>query len=120
MQKSMAEQKAEAATAQSQMQARLEKVQILAAEKTIDRAPTASIKPSRPLPKPQPTTLPAAFPMGAPATSPRPSNVQLSPGLYRAFVLRDVEHGRAVVEGAGASKRSAPATSCPAARGSKE
>ncbi len=93
LQKSLAEQKAQAEAAEQQLQARLEKVQNFAAEKAIDRAATASI--AKPLPKPQPTTQPATLPMA----QPRPATAQLSPGLYRAFVLRDVEGGRAVVEG---------------------
>ena len=58
------------------------------ADKKIDRAPTASIA------KPLPSSLPKPQPPAQPAS------VQLSPGLYRAYVLRDVDHGRAVVEGA--------------------
>jgi hypothetical protein len=100
LQKSLSEQKAEAAAAESQLQARLEKVQTLATEK-VDRAPTSAI--AKPSPRPSPGSLPNAQPAPQPAAlqaQSRPAAVQLSPGLYRAYVLRDVEHGRAVVEGA--------------------
>ena len=82
LQKTLAEQRADAAAATSQLQAKIEKVQTLASEKQADHMPVGSI--GKPLPKP-PLSKPTALNPTAP---------------YRAFVLRDVEDGRAVVEGA--------------------
>lgn len=93
LQKTLAEQKAEAAAAESQLQARIEKVRS-EAQKAIDKTPVASIAlPGAKSPgKPLPTALPkpALTPTAAPA-----------PARYRAFVLREVDRGRAIVEGAG-------------------
>jgi hypothetical protein len=96
LQKSLSEQRAESAAAISQWQAKLEKAQTLAREKPTDRTPVASI--SNPSAKPLPKPLPVA---GA-AASPSP----LTP--YRAFVLRDIDEGRAVVEGAGGLEEVGP------------
>jgi Skp family chaperone for outer membrane proteins len=86
LQKNLSDQRAEAAAATSQLQARIEKVQSQAAAKPApDRTPVSSI--GKPLPKPSPQVLPASIATRAPL------------GPYRAFVLRDVEDGRAVVEG---------------------
>jgi hypothetical protein len=92
LQKSLSEQRAEAAATTSQLQAKLEKVQTLAAERTTDRAPVSSI--GKPLPKPLPAARPLPLPVAA-AAAPR-----TPPTAYRAFVLRDIEDGHAVVEGA--------------------
>jgi len=79
---------ADAASAASQLQAKIEKIQSQAAEKAaehnVDKTPTASI----PKPLPRPTQVQAA----APAPRPAP---------YRGFVLRDIGPGRALVEGGG-------------------
>ena len=93
LQKSMAEQRADAAATTSQLQAKLEKVQTLATEKPADRTPVGSI--GKPLPKPASHVLPAAAPNGLVNLG-----AQLPTAPYRAFVLRDVEDGRAVVESA--------------------
>ena len=89
LQKTLAEQKADAAAAASQLQARIEKVHS-EAEKALDRTPVASI--AKPLPgaKSPQVSMP---PQGSLAPEP-------VLGPYRAFVLRDVERGRAIVEGA--------------------
>ena len=90
LQKTLAEQKAAAAAAESQLQARIEKVHS-EAEKALDRTPVGSIaKPAAKSPQilmPQPGSL-----------SRLPPEPVIGP--YRAFVLRDVERGRAIVEGA--------------------
>lgn len=93
LQKSLAEQKAAEAAATSQLQAKLEKVRSLSAERAPDRAPVASI----------PRALPQALPKVLPTSDLRPSTTNAAAhvptGAYRAYVLRDVEDGRAVVEG---------------------
>ncbi|HUO54614.1 MAG TPA: hypothetical protein VMU18_07730 [Rhodoblastus sp.] len=92
LQKSLADAKANAAATTSQLQAKLEKVQSeaeKAAQKPVDKTPTASI--ARPLPRPTQTQTAAS---AAPAS-------HAVAGPYRAFVLRDVGGGRAIVEGAG-------------------
>jgi hypothetical protein len=96
LQKNLSEQRAEAAATTSQLQAKLEKVQTLAAERPTDRAPVSSIAKTKPSPlaKPQPVAGAAAI---------RPPA-----GPYRAFVLRDIEDGRAVVEGAGGLEEVGP------------
>jgi hypothetical protein len=94
LQKSLSEQRTEAAAATAQWQAKLEKAQTLAAERAADRTPVSSI--ARPLPNPLPTAKPLPKPLPVVATAaPR---TPLTP--YRAFVLRDIEDGHAVVEGA--------------------
>ncbi|MDR3391761.1 MAG: hypothetical protein P4L77_08495 [Sulfuriferula sp.] len=96
LQKGLAEEKADAASAASQLQAKIEKIQSQAAEKAVernvDKAPTASI--GKPLPRPpqNPANIQVATPVPAPVVRPAP---------YRAFVLRDVGPGRALVEGGG-------------------
>ncbi len=85
LQKSLAEQKAAEAAATSQLQAKLEKVRSLSTERAADRSPVASI--ARALPKPELKPSPKAV------------AAQVSTAAYRAYVLRDVEDGRAVVEG---------------------
>jgi hypothetical protein len=92
LQKSLAEQRAEAAAAAAQWQAKLEKAQTLAAERAADRTPVSSI--ARPLPAPAARQPPKSLPVVT-AAAPR---TPLTP--YRAFVLRDIEDGHAVVEGA--------------------
>jgi hypothetical protein len=86
LQKGLADEKADAASAASQLQAKIEKIQSQAAEKAaehnVDKTPTASI----PKPLPRPTQVQAAAPRPAP---------------YRGFVLRDIGPGRALVEGGG-------------------
>jgi uncharacterized coiled-coil protein SlyX len=89
LQKTLAEQKADAAAAASQLQARIEKVHS-EAEKALDRTPVASI--AKPLPVAKPAQI-SALPQGRLAPEP-------VLGPYRAFVLREVERGRAIVEGA--------------------
>jgi hypothetical protein len=94
LQKGLAEEKADAASSASQLQAKIEKIQSQAAEKAaekaaernIDKTTTASI----PKPLPRPAQIQAAAP--APAARPAP---------YRNFVLRDIGPGRALVEGGG-------------------
>ncbi len=96
LQKSLSEQKSDAAATASQLQARLEKLQSLAAARSADsrpadRTPVAAIPPASQAaaqPKPLPKALPSAL------ATPSPNTV------YRAYVLRDVADGRAVVEGA--------------------
>jgi hypothetical protein len=90
LQKSLAEEKAGAAAAASQLQAKIERIEARAAEKAVDKTATASIP--KPLPRPA-QVQPAS---AAPASAARPA-----PGPYRAFVLRDVGGGRALIEGAG-------------------
>ncbi|MGO9390070.1 hypothetical protein [Rhodoblastus sp.] len=85
LQKSLSEQRADAAAATSQLQAKIEKIQSQA-EKPADRNPVSTI--ARPLPRPSPNSLTRTVAAPAPLTP------------YRAFVLRDIEDGRAVVEGA--------------------
>jgi hypothetical protein len=89
LQKTLAEQKAEAAAAESQLQARIEKVRT-EAQKATDRTPVASIA----APAARPAGKSAGRPLPAAQTKPLPA-----PGPYRAFVLREVERGRAIVEG---------------------
>jgi Skp family chaperone for outer membrane proteins len=93
LQKTLSEQKANAAAAESQLQARIEKVHS-EAEKALDRTPVGSIA------KPTPGVRPPQSNLPQQAGLPK----QLTPdpviGAYRAFVLRDVEGGRAIVEGA--------------------
>ncbi|WP_294540643.1 hypothetical protein [uncultured Rhodoblastus sp.] len=96
LQKNLSEQRAEAAAATSQVQAKLEKAQTLARDRPTDRTPVASI--GKPAPKP----LPAAGAGGGAAAIRSP----LAP--YRAFVLRDVDDGRAVVEGPGGLEEVGP------------
>ena len=84
LQKSLAEEKAGAAAAASQLQAKIEKIETQSAGKGADKSLTGSV------PKPLP----------------RPAQVQSAParqghGHYRAFVLRDVGRGRALIEGGG-------------------
>ncbi len=90
LQKSLAEQRAADAATASKLQAKLEKMQTLAAQRVIDRAPVASI--SRDL-----SNEPPRSNLQAPA--PKAASVHVPAGAYRAYVLRDVEDGRAVVEG---------------------
>jgi hypothetical protein len=94
LQKSLAEEKADSAAATSQLQAKLEKIQTQAAEKAtdknLDKSPTASI----PKPLPRPTQVQTAS--AGPAQAARPAA-----GPYRAFVLRDIGGGHALIEGAG-------------------
>ena len=89
MQKGLADEKADAASAASQLQAKIEKIQSQAAEKAaehnVDKTSTASI----PKPLPRPTQVQAAAPG------------RRRPAPYRAFVLRDIGPGRALVEGGG-------------------
>ena len=89
LQKTLAEQKADAAAAESQLQARIEKVHS-EAEKALDRTPVGSIA------KP----LPGAEADSQQASLPKPPAPEPVIGAYRAFVLRDVAGGRAIVEGA--------------------
>jgi Skp family chaperone for outer membrane proteins len=92
LQKTLSEQKADAAAAESQLQARIEKVHS-EAEKALDRTPVGSI--AKPLPvRPPQANLPQQ------AGLPRQPALDPVIGAYRAFVLRDVEGGRAIVEGA--------------------
>ena len=84
LQKSLSEQRADAAATTSQLQAKIEKIQSQA-EKPADRTPVATIP--KPLPKPAPNSLSRTVAAPAPLTP------------YRTFVLRDIEGGRAVVEG---------------------
>jgi hypothetical protein len=104
LQKSLSEQRAEAAASSSQLQARLEKVQTLAAERAVDRAPVASI--GKPLPRPLSTSL--APPLAKPLPVAGAAAVRAPLAPYRAFVLRDIEDGRAVVEGAGGLEEVGP------------
>jgi hypothetical protein len=102
LQKNLSEQRAEAAATTSQLQAKLEKVQTLAAERPTDRAPVSSIGKAK--------TLPLANSL--PLTKPQPvagaAAIRTPTGPYRAFVLRDIEDGRAVVEGAGGLEEVGP------------
>jgi uncharacterized coiled-coil protein SlyX len=92
LQKTLAEQKADAAAAESQLQARIEKVHS-EAEKALDRTPVGSIaKPALGAKPPQASSPQASLPK-----PPAPEPVL---GAYRAYVLREVEGGRAIVEGA--------------------
>jgi hypothetical protein len=94
LQKTLAEQKADATAAESQLQARIEKVHS-EAEKAVDRTPVGSI--AKPLPGAKP---PQAYLPPQQASLPKPPALEPVIGAYRAFVLRDVEGGRAIVEGA--------------------
>jgi uncharacterized coiled-coil protein SlyX len=98
LQKTLAEQKAEAAAAESQLQARIEKVRT-EARTAVDRTPVASIPspPVKPLPRPASTSPAHAASLRPPLANP-----------YRAFVLREVEGGRAIVEGADGFEEVAP------------
>ena len=93
LQKTLAEQKADAAAAESQLQARIEKVHS-EAEKALDRTPVGSIA------KPLPAAKSPQILMPPPGSSLSRLPPEPVIGPYRAFVLRDVEHGRAIVEGA--------------------
>jgi hypothetical protein len=104
LQKNLSEQKADAAVATSQMQAKLEKLQSLVAARSAenksvdvrgaDRTPVAAI-PAAAAPQA------AALPKPLPRAVPNPVAATLPPAtIYRAYVLRDVAEGRAVVEGA--------------------
>jgi hypothetical protein len=88
LQNSLSEQRADAAATTSQLQATIEKIQSQA-EKPADRTAVSTI--ARPLPKPVPKPAPNSLTRTVAAPAP------LTP--YRAFVLRDIEDGRAVVEG---------------------
>jgi uncharacterized coiled-coil protein SlyX len=97
LQKSLSEQRAEAAATTSQLQAKLEKIQSLAAarsaeNKAADRTPVSAI----PAPGAQVGAQAAALPKPLPS----PVGAQPPNTVYRAYVLRDIAEGRAVVEGA--------------------
>ncbi len=98
LQKSLSEQRAEAAATTSQLQAKMEKIQSQA-EKPTDRTAVSTI--ARPLPKTSPNALSRTVAAPAPLTP------------YRAFVLRDIEDGRAVVEGAGGLEEVGPGDHLP-------
>ena len=105
LQKNLSEQKAEAAATTSQLQAKLEKLQSLAATRSAenrptDRTPVASI----PAPVAQANSLPGALgkPLPKPVAALPPNTV------YRAYVLRDIADGRAVVEGDARTGRGRP------------
>jgi uncharacterized coiled-coil protein SlyX len=93
LQKTLAEQKADAAAAESQLQARIEKVHS-EAEKALDRTPVGSIA------KPAPGAKPPQASSPQQANLPKPPAPEPVLGAYRAYVLREVEGGRAIVEGA--------------------
>ena len=102
LQKTLAEQKADAAAAESQLQARIEKVHS-EAEKAVDRTPVGSI--TKPLPGAKP---PQAYLPPQQAGLPKPAALEPVLGAYRAYVLRDVARGRAIVEGAQGLEEVAP------------
>jgi hypothetical protein len=89
LQKNLADEKADAASSASQLQAKIEKIQSQSAEKAaernVDKNPTASI----PKPLPRPAQIQAQ-------NQPRPR-----PTPYREFVLRDIGPGHALIEGGG-------------------
>ncbi|WP_374546112.1 hypothetical protein [Rhodoblastus sp.] len=101
LQKSLADEKADAASSASQLQAKIEKIQSQAAEKAakekenIDKTPTASI--------PKPLPRPAQIQANAQAIIKQTSTARAAegPGPYRGFVVRDIGPGRALVEGGG-------------------
>ncbi len=108
LQKTLDEQRAAAAATTSQLQAKLEKVQTLATEKQIDHTPMAATAAIAPKPPVKPLPRPAQPGMAGPgmaepgmAQGPmgQPVYVRTPSTPLRAFVLRDVEGGRAVVEG---------------------
>jgi hypothetical protein len=101
LQKSLADEKADVASSASQLQAKIEKVQSQAAEKAaergVDRTPTASI----PKPLPRPAQIQAQVQANTQAIMKQVGAAPPAPAPYRAFVLRDVGPGRALVEGEG-------------------
>jgi hypothetical protein len=107
LQKNLADQKADVAAAASQLQSKIEKIQSQAAEKiaekAVDKTPTASI----PKPLPRPTQIQA---QNQPQTAARPRS---APGPYRAFVLRDIQDGRALIEGGGRMEEVEPGDMLP-------
>ena len=85
LRKNLAERKTQSAAVASQLQAKIDRIELQQARQTIDRTPVGSI--GKPLPKP------AAW-----ATQKR----------YRDYVLRDVQHGVALVESAQGSAEVVP------------
>ncbi len=92
MQKSLADEKAQAQASAQQMQARLDRLQ---APKPVVQA-QAPLPPARPL-DPRPTAS-IGKPLPVVTQPPRPVTAA-SAKPYRGYVLRDVTGGRAVVEG---------------------
>lgn len=92
LQKGLAEEKADAASAASQLQAKIEKIQSQAAEKAAEKAAERNIDKTTTASIPKPLPRPAQIQASAPAARPAP---------YRNFVLRDIGPGRALVEGGG-------------------
>lgn len=128
LQKSLSEQKADAASTASQLQAKLEKLQSLVAARSVenrqenrqvenrqvdsrlsDRTPVAAI----PAPQPQAAALPKSLPKALPAPVAAQLPTQTPTNIYRAYVLRDVADGRAVVEGSQGLEEVGPGDTLP-------